>query len=501
MLVTIALAVAIILLSVFCYGFYLVYPTAIFDSDQAIIGIMGKDLIEGRLIPWTFYGQKYMLAVEAWAAALSFALWGVSLTALKVPLFVVSLMTIALVILLLMRECRLSFGSATLATLPLIAPPLVLSAHLMANIGANPWVLMYIALIWLLRTRPVTLGLMLGVAYFQREFVMMGFLALLATDVIASGGGAASLGARLKPRATTLGVAFITYHVLVGLGQFNPEFVGMGTPRPHLVNAGQLLDNARYLAETLLPPLLGLSHVPAESFGIVTTVSSGIMPWSAINLVLLAALKVLVLVSLWRDRRRLVSGESPFSLPIYLILAAVGQVMLYLLFIPANEPALIRYLLLVPLALVGIFALAFIQARNHRSSLSRCLSLLNIVTILSLATANLWQQIKLTEEYTKNPPHNPRVALAQYLEAHGYRYGWANYWDAYFVSFITNETVIISASDHSRVTRYKELVKDHEGEAFMIGAPGACRDPGARVVEGREISAVSQYVGVIEERR
>ena len=40
-----------------------------FDSDQAIVGLMAKHLSEMRALPIFFYGQHYMLAVEAWLAA------------------------------------------------------------------------------------------------------------------------------------------------------------------------------------------------------------------------------------------------------------------------------------------------------------------------------------------------------------------------------------------------------------------------------------------------
>jgi hypothetical protein len=36
---------------------YLFYPQSFFDSDQAIIGLMAKHLIEGRAFPLFYYGQ------------------------------------------------------------------------------------------------------------------------------------------------------------------------------------------------------------------------------------------------------------------------------------------------------------------------------------------------------------------------------------------------------------------------------------------------------------
>ena len=79
----IAFAVGLVLLrsAVFVFG---AQPQ--FDSDQAIVGLMAKHVSEMRALPIFFYGQHYMLAVEAWLAAPLFYLAGPSVTALKLPL-------------------------------------------------------------------------------------------------------------------------------------------------------------------------------------------------------------------------------------------------------------------------------------------------------------------------------------------------------------------------------------------------------------------------------
>ena len=39
-----------------------------FDADQAVTGLMAKHLAELRAFPVFWYGQTYMLGVEAWLA-------------------------------------------------------------------------------------------------------------------------------------------------------------------------------------------------------------------------------------------------------------------------------------------------------------------------------------------------------------------------------------------------------------------------------------------------
>ena len=63
-----AIVVALVVLRALVY---LLFEQVAFDSDQAINGLMAKHLSQGRAFPLFFYGQTYMLAVEAWVAALA----------------------------------------------------------------------------------------------------------------------------------------------------------------------------------------------------------------------------------------------------------------------------------------------------------------------------------------------------------------------------------------------------------------------------------------------
>src|SRR4051812_33212544 len=62
------------------------YEHAFFDSDQAIVGLMAKHLIEGRAFPLFCYGLNYMLGVDAWITAPVFAVAGVSVATLHIAM-------------------------------------------------------------------------------------------------------------------------------------------------------------------------------------------------------------------------------------------------------------------------------------------------------------------------------------------------------------------------------------------------------------------------------
>src|SRR5258705_6788952 len=85
-----AIAAGIVILLVLLRSVVLVFwEQAHFDSDQAITGLMARHLSQLRGFPVFYYGQSYMLAVEAWLAAPVFAVAVPSVATLKLPLFLI----------------------------------------------------------------------------------------------------------------------------------------------------------------------------------------------------------------------------------------------------------------------------------------------------------------------------------------------------------------------------------------------------------------------------
>src|SRR5438046_7138092 len=80
-------------------------------SDEAIIGLMGKHILEGRYFSFYMYGQPYNAgaAWEAYLAAIAFAFFGVGVIALKSCIVVLSL----LCLFLFYRMCKMLFDERT----------------------------------------------------------------------------------------------------------------------------------------------------------------------------------------------------------------------------------------------------------------------------------------------------------------------------------------------------------------------------------------------------
>src|SRR5438093_12448494 len=98
-------------------------------SDEAIIGLMGKHILEGRYFPFYMYGQPYNAgaAWEAYLAAIAFAFFGVGVIALKRCIVVLSLLCCYL----FCRMCLALYDQRTalLATIVVAVPSSLLQWH------------------------------------------------------------------------------------------------------------------------------------------------------------------------------------------------------------------------------------------------------------------------------------------------------------------------------------------------------------------------------------
>ena len=160
------------------------WPNTHFDSDQAVVGLMAKHISEGRAWPLYFYGQNYMLAVEAYLAAPVMWALGATVLALKLPLVLINIASRCCCCWLLVREARLSPWVALIPVLPIALPAAGIAARTTEAMGGNvePW--LYVLLLWWLRDRPFAFGAMLGIGVLHREFTAYGAAALLMMDAL-----------------------------------------------------------------------------------------------------------------------------------------------------------------------------------------------------------------------------------------------------------------------------------------------------------------------------
>jgi len=141
-----AAAVALVL---FRSAVWTVWEQSDFDADQAIVGLMAKHLAELRAFPLYFYGQHYLLGVEAWIAAPFFLAFGVSVPVLKTPLVLMNIAIALLLLHCLVRDAELQPWHAFAASLFFVLPPPAPASRLLASNGGNVEPLLYTLLLWL----------------------------------------------------------------------------------------------------------------------------------------------------------------------------------------------------------------------------------------------------------------------------------------------------------------------------------------------------------------
>jgi hypothetical protein len=74
------------------------------------------------------------------------------------------------------------------------------------------------------------------------------------------------------------------------------------------------------------------------------------------------------------------------------------------------------------------------------------------------------------------------VLIIRSLEARGIRYAMADYWIAYYTTFMTNERIIVAADDIGRIPAYEQEVRAHRQEAVRISRTACGTEP--PVIEG-----------------
>lgn len=303
-LITATVLAGLVLLRAFPFVWW---PGAHFDSDQAIVGLMAKHISESRAFPLYYYGQNYMLAVEAWLAAPVMAATSASVTALKMPLVAINVATVILLLRILVREAGLAPGVAAIAVLPLALPAAGIAARVTEANGGNvePWI--YVLLLWITRTRPWAFGTILGVGVLHREFTAYGAAALLVMDALGLTGAPRLVrDAAWRVRATQVaerwgiaGMAFLAVRSVAGALRPFANGLGPGTrgDDPVLVatvvdtlggriciDPSTWADRSRLLVVDHLPRLVGGTPAPLADYGVHTGVYSGLPglgPWVA----------------------------------------------------------------------------------------------------------------------------------------------------------------------------------------------------------------------------
>jgi hypothetical protein len=459
---------AVLAIIAFRSALFVFRPQLAFDSDQAVFGLMAKHLAEGRAFPVFMYGQNYMLAVEAWAAALVFLLAGVSVAALKLPLLLVNAAVGLLLVTLIMRETCLRAPGAVAASLFFVLPPPGTAAMLVQAMGGNVEPFLYVLLLWLLRRRPIWFGLILGIGFLQREFTAYGALAIL---IIACARGAWRRRENWRRAGRALRVAFEVWLVVQVLKRW-ASAAGPGTDGSAVRSLGNGVAEAmaRFCFDPAAvagglgrlvtfhwPRLFGTQRLPVLDFGLESASSQG-LPWSGLALALVMVLFAVRVAA--HVRRGTVSWrESEFC--VYLLL--VGTISAGVLAAGrCGDVTMMRYDLLSILAAVGLAAWGLSVESQPWIRRTEIALLVGCALVSAAAHAQIWS------EYMNRPRTADKILIIRSLDARGIRYATSDYWIAYYISFLTNERIIVANDDFRRIASYDAQVNAHRAMATRI---------------------------------
>jgi len=454
-----AVLLGLLILLVCIRGWVPVRYYAHFDSDQAVFGIMASDLAAGRGFPMFFYGQLYMLGVSAWLCAPLFLLFGASITTLKLPLLLMNVAVVCMLWVGLRRESAIGPWGAALAILPFAMPTAIVATRLVEHSGGNIEPFVFVLAAFLLRDRPLALGVVLGVGFLNREFSLIAFFALLLMD--------AAQGTLLR-RAKAHGLTIATFALVVtGLRIVARWSIGHNGSLA-LYRRGDW-NSLAGLFGVQLPTLLGATPRRLSDFNIVSSLTVGHSAvYAAVTLWL--GIVVVTMARRYRPALRDLNGMTT-----YLLLIGMGQAAAYILLAPyPRDIMVVRYVLIVLLGVCGLIGFAWREP---------ALRPVTAVLFLSIAAANLAGNIQLVHEYAVNPPQRPLNVLADALVRRGIHYAQADYWTAADISWVSGERVIASplSSYGDRVTRYADALNAHRDQMFTIeGTPRQGCEPVAR---------------------
>ncbi len=465
---------------------FVIWEQAAFDSDQAIVGLMAKHLAEGRAFPLFFYGQNYLLAVEAWMAAPLFWLAGPSVAALKLPLLAVNVAVAVLLVRLIEREMGLRPVLAGLASVFFVLASPGIANQLMTALGVSVEPFLYVLLIWMLRNRPAWQGLVLGFGFLHREFTAYGFLALLLVSAadrslftrkrltgagLALAAAAAAVAATwwLRPYSSALGPG-TSFADVYGAANNLASLAARVCGEPDLIVRG-----LRQLFGTYLGYLFGLTPVALSDFWVNSRLEEGVAGgWPIFGAACLAGLVRIV----WLRVRPAAPGSSPsIAFGAYLFVVGLLTVIAYDVGRCGDLHVLtVRYALLGVLAPVGILAV-WLSLEPRRAVRAGIAGLAIAWGCWSLAGhARLW------DEYVFRTPPAYRRAVADYLIANRIRYARADYWTAYHVTFLARERVVVDITEGvRRIASYQTRV-EAAGERAVLISRQPCEAPGVEVV-------------------
>jgi hypothetical protein len=446
----------------------------VIDADEAIVGLMGKHIVEGRGIPTFYYGQHYMGSLEAILASVVFRIFGVSGFALQlVPL------SFSLALVYVMYRLGKAVGGVSVgrvAALLCAIPPSPLVVWSFKARGGFIELIVIGALALLLTVRwlrkpstnlsyPALIWLCLGLGWWVNNQIIYFLVPIGIFGALKS---FSSLRAQRMSMSQAVSLACVaTTSFFIGSAPYWIYNLRKGFPSLGMFGFASSSDIAEHVAglfRSALPIILGAKHFWQDN-----PVFPG-STWAVCGLYLAVFLWVL-----WARRRTIAS----------LLRCSVDRIEpleIFLLFIPFTCAVFAvssfgwlwqapRYLL--PLY-VGVFVVSgwFVREMLRRSATLGAVVLVAMVG-LNIASSYAGGRAIPGEPVVFNGERVSRdhSEVIHTLDTLGITKVRTNYWIGYRLAFETNERVtflVFEAPKQIRIDEYENLVDPHERFVFPL---------------------------------
>ena len=455
-----------------------------FDADQAVMGLMAKHIAEGRALPVFQYGAAYVLVLEAWLMAPLVAIAENSILLVRAVPAALNAVTAGLLYWMLSGS-GLRPAMATLAAAPLALAGPAAAHELTAALGMSIEPLLFALVIWLVRERPLALGVVIALAIKTREFAVYALAALLFVDLLRD-----RTATLWRPRQVGLVAFAITWSAVGVLSHF-------ATP------AGPGTDNRLFEGNNVSVAASAICIAPETMPSDITMVATELLPfqygvrsaqwrvtghpgaappdasWLWLPLVMvLGAGAVRGLSRAWHARPTAITW-----LALYLLLIGVQAIAVYATSRCGNASFFtVRYLLLS--MLIPPAAIALTADGEPRRWMRGLVTGTTLVWLGVLALGHL----TVVRGYLASPPTSGYRQVAAYLEQQGARYLIADYWIGYHIAFLSGER-IKPLTDFERIHDYPLAVNANRDEAWIVRRPDQGRCDGALPVGGLFVCA------------
>ncbi len=473
-------AIAFMLLGLVPRLILLFHNQAGIESDEAVVGLMGKHILEGYDVPIFYYGQAYMGSLEAICAAASFYFFGINNYALKLVPLTFSILFIGIV-----YACGLLLAgkpAARIAALLVAIPPSPLVIWSLKARGGFIETLfigslaIFFSLVLLKREKSnyikdrtlwILISVFLGLGWWTNNQIIF-YIAPLGIVLFL----------KLLSYKSPLIIAKITFLSLLGfvLGGlpfwYHNIFMEPAWSSFEVLFGSTAGGNAaKYFSDywnTALPIILG-----ARQFWSDADIYHGATTY-AYTLYALTIISAVVLHVVKPDNR--FSKKSILS---------VFFLVLFLIFVPtifslssfgwlSKAP---RYLLPLYSVIPLLTGLCIARLITQKSFIFRSFGGLLIIAHLCLnLNSNYLHGIADEGQpiiYKKERVAEDHSELYEWLNAQGYTHIYTNYWVGYRVAFETNEKITFTRFGNprtSRILKYESENPHYEviGKVFVL---------------------------------